>query len=1072
MDNHTALDPTRSIVVEACAGSGKTWLLVSRVVRLLLAGVKPAEILAITFTRKAAQEMQQRLHDWLRELAVADEAKVRQFLRERALGSADIEVALPRARALYAEVLQAQPPLTINTFHGWFMQLMQRAPLSAAPGGVCLLEKTQALQDEAWRMFADGLRDVPEGEVARSVQALMAEIGLFNTRALLFNFVGLRNEWQAYVAGQAEPVDWVLARLRAELGVEEGCDLVAEWAAGDGAALYAFSSQLAAGGTDAQCKSAGQIEAAWTDNSGAARWAAVCALLYTQQDKPRAFKATKKQDTAAIELARERLFTGLEVVRDALAEQAAYELNRHALRCGAALLDCYQSLKQRQQQMDFGDLEWQAAQLLNDSDHAEYMQYKLDSRYKHVLLDEFQDTNPLQWQILKAWFAAADAVDSRPTIFMVGDPKQSIYRFRRADARIFDVVREFLVDHYGAAHQKRNVTRRNAPAVLAAVNGVFEGQPVFPDFVTHESHNVGLPGYVEVLNLAQMDKTDAEPSALLMLRNPLLEARAEPGGSVREVEAEQFAARVAEIVGHWHVHGEDGAVRPAAYGDVMVLVRKRTHLATYEAALRSRHIPYLTSRRGGLLDTLEASDLQALLTFLITPFADLQLAQVLRSPLFGCADEDLLQLAALDEGSWWRRLQILVESGAAAPALQRAGRWLGEWLNLADRLPVHDLLDRIYFEADAMARYRAAVPPELREQVCANLQAFLHIALNVDAGRYPSLPRFLQKLAELRAASDNEAPDEGKLGAVGNAVRFLTVHESKGLEAPVVWLLDANDTSEKADTYGVLLEWSPEEPRPGHFSLYASQKRSGAARANYFSSEQAIAEREAMNLLYVAMTRAKQALLVSGHGERKESSWYGRIAAAAGTAGDNPLLREALSVAAVALPPAPQVDEALRRPFPLGSRRAGMSEAQRRGVKLHALLQHLAPESSFDTLDVGILRQRCRLSAAELDELLPQAQALLARPELARFFDPACYRSASNELPYIGADGELRRIDRLVEFDDELWVLDYKMGERANPAAHRDQMAEYRSAMRALHPHKAVRCALVFGAGEWCEVAE
>ncbi|BBE50437.1 ATP-dependent helicase/nuclease subunit A [Ferriphaselus amnicola] len=1085
MDNHTALDPTRSIVVEACAGSGKTWLLVSRVVRLLLAGGKPAEILAITFTRKAAQEMQQRLHDWLHLLAVADDEKVRQFLRERALAEAEVEAALPRARALFAEVLQAQPPLTINTFHGWFMQLMQRAPLAAAPGGVSLLEKTQALQDEAWRMFADQLGDAPGSVTEQAMQALLAEIGLHSTQALLFKFVALRNEWQAYVAGQGEPVDWALAQLRDELEIDESRDPVAEWAQ-DGRseqAVMAFAGQWAAGGTAKQKESASALEQAWTDNVGEARFVAVWALLFTQKDERRALKSTAKQNADAFLLARDALFAQLEALRGELDDRKVYAINTYALRCGAALLDCYQSLKQRQQQMDFGDLEWQAARLLNDSDHAEYMQYKLDSRYKHVLLDEFQDTNPLQWQILKAWFAAADAVDSRPTIFMVGDPKQSIYRFRRADARIFDVVREFLQEHYGAAHQKRNVTRRNAPAVLAAVNGVFEGQPVFHDFVTHESHNVGLPGYVEVLELAQVEKAEAEPAGALVLRNPLLEARAEKGGSAREAEAEQFAARVAEIVGNWHVHDEDGTVRPAQYGDLMVLVRKRTHLAIYEQALRQRHIPFVTSRRGGLLETLEALDLQALLTFLITPFADLQLAQVLRSPLFGCGDGELLQLAAVEEGSWWRRLQLLVESGTSSPLLQRAERLLRNWLNLADRLPVHDLLDRIYFEADAMARYRAAVPPEFREQVCANLQAFLHIALNVDAGRYPSLPRFLQELAELRAASDNESPDEGKLGAVGNALRFLTVHESKGLEAPIVWLIDANDAREKSDSYGVLLDWSPDEKQPNHFSLYTTQKARGIKRDAYFSAEEKLAEREAMNLLYVAMTRAKQALLVSGNEKLSEGSWYGRIAAAldALTVAGNPLLREALSVAETVAVSAPEVDAALTRPIPTGQRRASLSEAQRRGIKLHALLQHLATDTprplgevvsgiALSDADAALLRSRCNLSTAELEVLLPQAQTLLAQPHLHRFFDPLQFQRACNELPYVSADGELRRIDRLVEFDDEVWVLDYKMGESANLSRHTMQMEQYRAAMQTVYPAKSVRCALLFADGLLHEV--
>ncbi len=151
-------------------------------------------------------------------------------------------------------------------------------------------------------------------------------------------------------------------------------------------------------------------------------------------------------------------------------------------------------------------------QLLNDSDHAEYLQYKLDSRYRHVLLDEFQDTNPLQWQILQAWFAASAAVQSTPTVFVVGDPKQSIYRFRRADARLFGVVRGFLQQHYAAHHLTQNETRRNAPAVLDAVNGVFDGLHGYADFAIHHAHQKALPGHVEVLPLAVAAETAPSPS--------------------------------------------------------------------------------------------------------------------------------------------------------------------------------------------------------------------------------------------------------------------------------------------------------------------------------------------------------------------------------------------------------------------------------------------------------------------------------------------------------------------------------------------------------------------------------
>jgi len=1071
MDNRIALDPRHSIVVEACAGSGKTWLLVSRIVRLLLAGVPPGEILAITFTRKAAQEMQARLHEWLHLLAVRDNNIVREFLRERAVDEID-DALLAKARGLYRDALLAQPAITISTFHGWFMQIIQRAPLNAGvPVGMQLLERTSALREEAWQAFADSLRVAPEGETAQFMQWLFGEYGLHSTRALLENFVYKRAEWWAYTQGRNDAVAWATEQLQNELEVDADADPIAD-ACTDAslqAAVLAFAQVLATG-TDTQCNKANEIQVAWELSDPHQRFAALSCALYTRADEPRSFKPTKKQNAGSFLHARDKLFDKLQAARDTLTELAALRMNRAALHCGAALLGHYQELKLRSQQMDFTDLEWQVCRMLNQGDCAEYMQYKLDSRYRHVLLDEFQDTNPLQWQILQSWFAASAAVDSRPTVFVVGDPKQSIYRFRRADARLFGVVREFLQQEFGAHYLTQNETRRNAPAVLDAVNSVFSKHPDgFADFEEHVAHHRDLPGHVEVLPLCVAEAIPPLPLAGEGwgegLRNPLTTPRSEEQSGARELEAEQFAAHIAEIVANWSVQ-DDGKLRRAEYRDIMVLVRKRLHLRVYEHALRTRHIPFLTSRRGGLLDTLEAGDIQALLTFLITPFADLELVQALRSPIFSCSDQDLMQLASDTEGRWWVRLQRLAQDGAASAGLLRAHRLLQGWLAQADKLPVHDLLDRIYFEGDLLHRYAAALPAELHETVRANLQAFMEIALNVDAGRYPSLPRFLAELRELRAA-ENESPDEGRVGEVGNALRIYTVHEAKGLEAPIVWLLDANDTQSKTDSYSVLLDWQPNAPRPSHFSLFSDKRGRGAKRARYFDADEAYARREEMNLLYVAMTRAKQALLVSGNGEPAETSWYGRIAHVV-ERDANPLLAAAGSVVAEQEKSPVNVDAALLRPFPTGKRALRITPEQQRGTWLHALLQQLAPPNT--AADKAVLQAQCGIPDGEMNTLWQQARALLADASLQRFFDPQFYLSASNEMPYVNAAGEMKRIDRLVEYDDEVWILDYKTGETADPAPYRAQMTEYQNAMQSVYAGKKIRCALLFADGVLSEV--
>jgi len=1082
-----ALDPKRSIVVEACAGSGKTWLLVSRIVRLLLDGAQPSQILAITFTRKAAQEMQARLQLWLRDLATSDDATVCKFFAER--GIENLSTAqLQRARSLYSNVLLAQPGITISTFHGWFMQVMQRAPLNAdVMQGMSLLERAAAMQDEAWEELLEQMRKQPESPHAQYMQWLFGECGLFTAQKLLFNFLGKRAEWWAYTQGQTDALAFALDNLHADLEVDMASDPIVDWAMSgeSNTALFAFVQQLAANGTDTQKDKASELERTFTDSAKSERFTKILPLMFTQADEPRSFKPTKKQDAEAFHFARDLLFNNLQAVRDALAEQQAFRLNDAVLNCGVAFLERYQALKAQKQQMDFSDLEWQLCRLLQQSEHAETMQYKLDSRYRHVLLDEFQDTNPLQWQILRAWFDAAVAVESQPTVFVVGDPKQSIYRFRRADARLFGVAREYLKQHFAAHELHNNHTRRNSPAVLAAVNAVFADHPEgFVDFEPHTAEHAALSGYVVALPLAVADDLPLPQAGEGWgegLRNPLTTPRSEAEEGSRQKEAIQFADLLKTITRDWSVN-EAGKERRASYGDIMVLVRSRTHLAVYEHALRAQHIPFLSSRRGGLLDTLEAEDLQALLMFLITPFADLALAQVLRTPIFACSDADLMCLAQIasssiagevEKTSCWQRLKQLPDQ---SPALQRATELLQRWLALADKLPVHDLLDRIYFEGDVLVRYSAVLPVEIQAKVTANLHAFMEIALSVDAGRYPSLPRFLQELRELRDSRD-DAPDEGKLGTAGDAVRIYTVHESKGLEAPIVWLLDANAEKKNKDGNDVLLDWPTHEERPLHFSLYTDQASRGKKRAPLFEQDAAQQAREEMNLLYVAMTRAQQALIVSGSskGEDKEEnkktlSWYDRISVAVSEQ-QNPLC---------AISPCNDVEAHTRNVSPTrrneicvlppiistGIRITRNTAQQQRGIWLHALLQHLTEGITDETE----LQQRLNIASDEMATHYQQARYLLTLPQLARFFDAQQYRNACNEMPYINAKGELKRIDRLVEFDDEVWVLDYKLGDSENTARYRAQMQEYQAAMQSVYAGKTVRCALVFADGTLSEM--
>jgi ATP-dependent helicase/nuclease subunit A len=1099
----SALDPRRTVVVEACAGSGKTWLLASRIVRLLLDGVAPGEILAITFTRKAAREIEERVMGWLRDLASGDEAAVCQFLAERsALRAANIQSPadaelVRRARGLYEQVATGEPSLAVHTFHGWFLQLLAAAPLQSAHAGASLVESVGRLLEEVWSDFAAALQAAPDGAPAVAFRRLLDGVGLDGTRKLVLAMVARRAEWAAYLgdlvgahAGDENAVlDFAVGTLAAQLGAGEPGDAqLAFFAALSEGRWQAYLGLLESRATDTDKRLAATLRAALAERDDLnARFAGLCAALLTKEGAPRARKPSKTLDKEMGSAGAETFLALHAELAGALveclaqgAEEQALAFNRDALTLGHAFVSLLDRFKAQRRLMDFSDAEWRALDLLRHPEHAALTQARLDARYKHLLLDEFQDTNPLQWHILLAWLDAYDNADEAPRVFLVGDPKQSIYRFRRAEPRLFEEAATYLEQRFGAVRLSQDATRRNAPAIVEVVNQLFGAAPVFQPFRPQSSFAQGLPGRIEILPPFGKEDTGSESDAVpaAALRDPLTQPESEVEDARRRLEGRALASRLQEMVGHWLVRGEGGQPRTARYGDVMLLVRRRTQLAEYERALREAGIPYLAASRGGLLTTLEALDIAALLKFLVLPADNLALAQALRAPLFDASDAELLALSGRPGATWWERLSGWPD---APLRLARAASLLGGWLRAADRLPAHDLLDRIYHQGDLRARYAAAVPPAMRAAVDANLTAILDLALDLDGGRYPSLPRFIDELATLADADGDEAPDEGLIesdddDAGQGRVRILTIHAAKGLEAPIVWLLDAHAGVSNKDAYSVLVDWPPGAAQPTHFSLLGRKETRGRAREPLFEQEQAAAAREELNLLYVAITRAKQVFVASGvqPGKDPGDTFLSRLAAAVRELGhEDGVHGEALAEVAgdgvVATAEARSAPALLAAPPAIGERRGESSAGAQFGTLLHAALEDLANGKSPRAASATTATTAGSADEAAAAEAV--ARRLIALPAVAPFFDAKRIVRAWNEVELADVKGDVRRADRVVEFFEEVWVLDYKSGtpDKVLLASYRQQVAEYMALLAPIFAAKPVRGALLFADGSVIE---
>ncbi|MDT8384816.1 MAG: UvrD-helicase domain-containing protein [Gammaproteobacteria bacterium] len=1139
-----ASQPDLSATVSASAGTGKTWLLVTRLIRLLLAGARADGILAVTFTRKAATEMQTRLNERLLELARCGPDELRDLLQQ--IDAPTDPQTLQRATTLYEDLLRAPRSVRATTFHAFCQDILRRFPLEAGiPPGFELLESTAELQQAAWDALCASASTAPESDVARAIEHLFEACnGLASTQSALNNFLAHRSDWWAYTEAKSAPLDYACDRLSAQLAVSATDQPEADFFDADMAeALAEFAALLR--------KHPGKKNAEALTALGIARDDSVdietrfdqCKKAFlTAAGKPLARKEAKTQAKSMGDEGQLR-FLALHGQICVRLEQAMGR--RHAIQtllrtrawyqAGTALLAHYQQLKAEQRLLDFSDLEWQAYRLLNHSDNVHWVQYKLDQRIDHLLIDEFQDTNPTQWRLILPLLEelAANEDQRGRSVFLVGDNKQSIYRFRRADPELFVAAQGWLRQHLQAVTQPLDVSWRSAEAIMTLVNRVFASGPLqqrLTAFATHTTHHPALWGHVEFLPLIETDEENEEneevedtaPTLVPGLRNPLQAPRLLAQDQRYLRQGQQIAARIRRLIDGHCLIGPAAAARPLHYGDIIILLRHRTHAGEIEQALRKADIPYIGANRGTLLHSLEVQDLVALLNLLITPFNNLALASVLRSPLFSCSEQDLIALASLTEGHWMARLAVIGPQQPPVSPLHRAHRLLAGWQGLVGTLPVHDLLDRIYCDGDVLNRYHAAYPEHLQHRVMANLTRLIELALEIDSGRYPSVGRFVSRLHSLQQQAQ-DAPDEGLPLQTGARVRIMTIHAAKGLEAPVVFLADATNTGRSIQAHRAIVDWPADAANPGSFLLAGTKEQRDPFTAAILERHQQAEAREDANLLYVAITRPKQHLYISGCRPTRgtELGWYGLMATqcreaeaavqdATATAGITPD-ESAPIVIRSGEPPsvdtitdrkttgpggAPSLVAVLAQPLEIGpasrviapshAASAGGSPPGRpgaaaddgtRGIAIHRMLELLCAQQPPATIPTRVAAELA-IAAHQHDiaQWFDEARRIFQDPDLGWIFSPQQPQTAYNEVAVSYRQPQTGHtvfgiIDRLIETDDQVWVIDYKTHAVTTPQQcnslvdqYREQLRLYCSGAQQLFPQKEIGGGLLFTA--------
>ncbi len=889
-----ASDPRASAWVSANAGTGKTRVLVERVLRLLLHvdpatghTVRPETILCLTYTKAAAGEMENRLFDTLAGWATEDEAALAETLAKLTGASPDADT-LARARRLFATTLDTKGGLKIYTIHAFCERLLHRFPLEAGiASGFRVLDEpqTRALLDEA---IGEALARAaaPDDPLYAALMQAIAFAPETRFRDIVDAVLARRDQLRAIIDlhGPAGPAAAEHAALAALFGVPEGADEAAlardMGAVIDAAGLRAALAPLEESEKKTDRDTAGALRCAMEAATPEHRAEALEKRFLTKDGGLRSQLATKDVKAAHPE-PMERLaqaqadFFELARMRSGL---RIADASAALLALAGAIFDAYEARKRRRAALDYDDLIEKTGALLENAPAAAWVLYKLDYGIDHILIDEAQDTSPAQWRVIDAlageFFAGRgvrEASTMGRTVFAVGDEKQSIYSFQGADPAEFARQGRQFARAAEAAESALNrvpltVSFRSTEAVLTALDTVFEraeasaGLTVGGPYEPHQAVREGEAGLVEVWpTVAPGEAETAPPFA----------PQAETAGGRAPVEllAERIAATIQGWLDGKTELGSRG--RPIRPGDILILVRRREPFTgAIIRALKARQIPVAGADRMRLTEQLAVMDLMALGDFLLMTEDDLALAAVLKSPLFGFDDDDLFALGWQRKGSLWRALRARDDDD---PRYAAAAARLETWLARADYHPPYEFFSGVLEENGMEKRHRLIA--RLGAPAADALDEFLALALAYEREQPPSLQGFLHLLrgGRLEVKRDME---QGR-----DEVRVMTVHGAKGLEAEIVFLPDtcggpggpAGPTLLTLPRAGAPpgapghLVWVP----PGMLALDAIEEAKEQAR-------QAQAD-EHRRLLYVALTRARDRLTVCGwetSKRRARGCWY------------------------------------------------------------------------------------------------------------------------------------------------------------------------------------------------------
>lgn len=883
-----ASDPFGSAWVSANAGAGKTHVLKLRVLRLLLAGTPPERILCLTYTKAAAAQMAQRVFDDLSDWATADEEQLRKTITGL-LGTEPSDDDVRTARRLFARAIETPGGLKVQTIHAFCERLLQRFPLEAGvPPGFSILDdetgaalRREAIDQtltEANRNPASPLGAALQCAVARAVDDRFDQL----LRSVLSERSWLEQVVRLHSLHDGAPFQEAERYYRRILGVADDSsrDVIIERMGTvlSSAQLTSAAAVLAEGGKRDQQLGL-QLQRAAGARDDAARASVFTSALLTQAGAPRSdsqfvSKAIRTAEPAVAGFlidARDR-FHALSLELLAL---NVVEATIALVRLADRVMQRYSDAKARRAALDFEDLIVRTSNLLIYGEAADWILYKLDGGLDHILVDEAQDTSPLQWTIVESlaaeFYSGESASETVRTVFAVGDEKQSIYSFQGAAPRRFAMAGNHFQNLAEQAGQSwaavpLRLSFRTVEPLLQAVDAIFADEGTTPgltasgDDIRHVAWRIGQAGCFEIWPTEKPQEIEPAPAFA-----PLDEISPPH-------PAKQLAEKIADRIAGWIRNGEmlvsEG--RPVKANDILILVRKRQPFAPEMVrALKARGIAVSGADRLNLTEQIAIQDLLALGDFLVLPEDDLSLAAVLKSPLFDLDDDDLITFAPQRKGSLW---SALLAAAKTDPRFETATETLKRWRALSDFAPPYEFFATLLDRDGCRRKLLERLGPDAADP----LDEFINLALTYDDQAPASLQGFLCWLRE------GDRVIKRSLEHGRDEVRVMTVHGAKGLEAPIVFLPDTCTApgsgpseplvdltgTDGVDDQAPTMAWAIKGAR----SLPAI--KSGRAVKNQEETE------EHNRLLYVALTRGRDRIYVAGfEGKRGRQTgcWYDTI---------------------------------------------------------------------------------------------------------------------------------------------------------------------------------------------------